>query len=89
MNLLIFLVFFIRASNMGCCLDQFEAPEEVDQARLKFLQRWTEKRLDTVVISVPGKDGDLYRLLCEFFLKVQTHVYFPLTDESQLIKLKS
>ncbi|XP_037623143.1 E3 ubiquitin/ISG15 ligase TRIM25 [Sebastes umbrosus] len=51
------------ASSMGSCVDQFEAPEEVDQARLKCLQRWTEKRLDTVVITVPGKYRDLYRLL--------------------------
>eukprot|EP00064_Thunnus_orientalis_P002634 superscaffoldBa00000198_g2641 len=51
------------ASDTGSCLDQFEAPEEVDQARLKFLQKWTEKRLDTVVITVPSKDRDLYRLL--------------------------
>ncbi|XP_070763945.1 tripartite motif-containing protein 14 [Enoplosus armatus] len=50
-------------SNMGSCVDQFEAPEEVDRARLKCLQRWTEKRLDTVVITTPGKDRDLYRLL--------------------------
>lgn len=50
---------------MGSCVDQFEAPEEVDQARLKCLQRWTEKRLDTVVITVPDKYRDLYRLLCE------------------------
>ncbi|XP_074532838.1 tripartite motif-containing protein 14 [Halichoeres trimaculatus] len=51
------------AGNMGSCVDQSEAPEEVDQARLKCLQRWTEKRLDAVVITVPGKDGDLHRLL--------------------------
>ncbi|XP_039989930.1 E3 ubiquitin/ISG15 ligase TRIM25 [Xiphias gladius] len=51
------------ASNMGSCVEQFEAPEEVDRARLKCLQRWTEKRLDTVIITVPGKDRDLYRLL--------------------------
>uniref|UniRef100_UPI0037E708B9 tripartite motif-containing protein 14 n=1 Tax=Semicossyphus pulcher TaxID=241346 RepID=UPI0037E708B9 len=51
------------AGNIGSCVDQGEAPEEVDRDRLKCLQRWTEKRLDTVVITVPGKDGDLYRLL--------------------------
>ncbi|CAK6961599.1 tripartite motif-containing protein 14 [Scomber scombrus] len=51
------------AGDMGSCLDQLEAPEEVDQARLKFLQMWTEKRLDTVVITSPSKDRDLYRLL--------------------------
>ncbi len=57
---------------MGSLVNQFEAPEEVDLARLKCLKSWTEKRLDTAVITVPGKDRDLYRLLCEtsvfFFL---------------------
>ncbi|XP_035013758.1 E3 ubiquitin/ISG15 ligase TRIM25 [Hippoglossus stenolepis] len=50
-------------SNMGSCVQQSEAPEEVDQARLKCLQSWTEKRLDTITLTVPGKDRDLYRLL--------------------------
>ncbi|XP_029009161.1 uncharacterized protein si:dkey-29p10.4 isoform X2 [Betta splendens] len=48
-------------SNMEGCVDRFEAPEEVDQARLKCLQSWTEKRLDTVV-TVADQDRDLYRL---------------------------
>ncbi|XP_041652420.1 tripartite motif-containing protein 14 [Cheilinus undulatus] len=51
------------ADKMGSSVDQFEAPAEVDQARLKCLQDWTEKRLETVVITVPGKERDLYRLL--------------------------
>lgn len=59
------LLFHIRASNLGSCMEQFEPLEEVDQARLKCLQNWTEKRLDAVIITVPGKDRDLYRLLCE------------------------
>ncbi|KAM7003433.1 tripartite motif-containing protein 14 [Tautogolabrus adspersus] len=50
-------------SNMGSCVDQLGAPEEVDGARLNCLQKWTEKRLDTLVITVPGNDRDLYRLL--------------------------
>lgn len=50
---------------MGSYVEQLEAPEEVDQARLSCLQSWTEKRLDTVVVSVLGKDQDGYRLLCE------------------------
>ncbi|XP_072242190.1 tripartite motif-containing protein 14 [Leuresthes tenuis] len=50
-------------ANMGNCVEQCEAPEEVDRARLSCLQKWTEKRLDTVVITMPGKDRDLYRLL--------------------------
>lgn len=76
------------ASNMGCCLDQFEAPEEVDRARLKFLQRWTEKRLDTVVISVPGKDGVLYRLLYGTvpFLDADTaHPKLQLSDNNRRV----
>lgn len=66
---------------MGNCVGQFEAPEELDRARLKYLQRWTEKRLDTVAASEPGKDIDVYRLLCEtirFFILYQ-HICFPLT----------
>ncbi|KAG7231114.1 hypothetical protein INR49_027154 [Caranx melampygus] len=51
------------ANNRENFVEQFEAPEEVDQARLRCLQGWTEKRLDTVMTTVPGKDRDLYRLL--------------------------
>lgn len=50
---------------MGSYVEQFEAPEVVDQARLQCLQSWTEKRLDMVVITVLGKEQDSYRLLCE------------------------
>ncbi|XP_019935050.2 tripartite motif-containing protein 14 isoform X1 [Paralichthys olivaceus] len=50
-------------SNMGSCVEQSEDPEEVDQARLKCLQSWTEKRLDMITLTVGGKDRDLYRLL--------------------------
>ncbi|XP_029909481.1 tripartite motif-containing protein 14 [Myripristis murdjan] len=42
-------------SNLGSSEEELEAPEEVDQARLKYLQKWTEKRLDTVVISLPDR----------------------------------
>lgn len=72
-------------------MDQFEATEEVDQARLKCLQMWTEKRLETAITTVPGKDRDLYRLLCEprlYFIVTPTPVFIPLTDESPLIRLK-
>uniref|UniRef100_A0A3Q2U867 Si:dkey-29p10.4 n=1 Tax=Fundulus heteroclitus TaxID=8078 RepID=A0A3Q2U867_FUNHE len=51
------------ASDVGNCAEQFEPPEEVDRGRLSCLQQWTEKRLDTVVITMPGNDRDLYRLL--------------------------
>ncbi|KAJ0069277.1 hypothetical protein NL108_003204, partial [Boleophthalmus pectinirostris] len=57
------LMHFHRASAMGSCVEQFEAPEEINQARLQCLQKWTEKRLDNVVITMPGKDRDLYSLL--------------------------
>ncbi|XP_044049692.1 E3 ubiquitin/ISG15 ligase TRIM25 isoform X2 [Siniperca chuatsi] len=76
------------ASNIGSCVDQFEAPEEVDQARLKCLQRWTEKRRDTVVITVPGKDGDLYRLLYGTvpFLDAETaHPKLQLSDNNRRV----
>ena len=46
-----------------------EAPEEVDEGRLRLLRWWTEKRLDAVVLSEPSKDRDLYRVLCEMALR--------------------
>lgn len=51
------------ASAMGSLVGQFEPPDEINQGRLQCLQKWTEKRLDSVVITMPGKDRDLYRLL--------------------------
>lgn len=62
------LLFLIRSSALGSYVEHFNAPEEVDQARLKCLQKWTEKRLDTVVITVPGKERDIYIPLCELLL---------------------
>lgn len=50
---------------MGSYVEHFEDPEELDQARLQCLQSWTEKRLDTVVVTVLGKERDGYKLLCE------------------------
>uniref|UniRef100_A0A8C6P610 Si:dkey-29p10.4 n=1 Tax=Nothobranchius furzeri TaxID=105023 RepID=A0A8C6P610_NOTFU len=64
-----FIMEYSRTSELtnevGNCVELFEAPkvEEVDHARLNCLQRWTERRLDKVVLAMPGKDGDLYRLL--------------------------
>ncbi|XP_061630826.1 E3 ubiquitin/ISG15 ligase TRIM25 [Phyllopteryx taeniolatus] len=49
--------------DMETCLHQLEAPEEANEARLKCLQRWTENRLNTVVISEPSEDRDLYVVL--------------------------
>lgn len=45
----------------GNLVEEIQDPEELDRARLGCLQKWTEKRLDTVVISMP--DRDPYRLL--------------------------
>lgn len=59
------LLFCTRTGAFGSYAEQFEPPEEVDQARLKCLRSWTEKRLDTVVITVLGKERDGYKLLCE------------------------
>lgn len=59
------LLLCTRADAIGSYVEQFEAPEEVDQARLKCLQSWMEKRLDSVVITVLGKGREGYRLLCE------------------------
>lgn len=50
------------AANTGRYLEQLDAPEEVNEAKLKCLQEWTEKRLDSVVMTVPGKDRNFYRL---------------------------
>lgn len=78
-----------RAANTGSYLDQLEAPQEVNEAKLKCLQEWTEKRLDSVVITVPGKDRNFYRLHCEAHPSLlQSPVFIPITDESQLIKLE-
>ncbi|CAJ1056411.1 E3 ubiquitin/ISG15 ligase TRIM25 [Xyrichtys novacula] len=63
------------AGNTGNPVDQLGAPEEVDRARLKCLQRWTEKRLDSVVITVPGEDRDLFRLLCETSVFLYPHLF--------------
>ncbi|KAM9352256.1 tripartite motif-containing protein 14 [Symphorus nematophorus] len=76
------------AANVGNCVNQFEAPEEVDRARLECLQRWTEKRLDTVVITVPGQDRDLLRLLygTVLFLDADTaHPKLQLSDDNRRV----
>ncbi|XP_034390743.1 E3 ubiquitin/ISG15 ligase TRIM25 isoform X4 [Cyclopterus lumpus] len=75
-------------SNMGSCVDHLKAPEEVDRARLKCLQSWTEQRLDTVVITVPGKHRDLYRLLYGIapFLDADTaHPKLQLSDNNRRV----
>lgn len=62
------LLFLIRASVLGSYMEQFETPEVVDHARLNCLQKWTEKRLNTFVITVPGEERDIYIPLCELAL---------------------
>ena len=83
------LLFLNRAANMGSCVGQLESPEEVDQARLACLQRWTEKRLEEVIITVPGEYGDLYRLLCKSsvfsfdIFRVHSHLIVHFSGEHQ------
>ncbi|KAL2093965.1 hypothetical protein ACEWY4_011277 [Coilia grayii] len=45
-----------RISGISSPVDGLESPQEVDRARLDCLQGWTERRLDTVVISRPHRD---------------------------------
>ncbi|XP_057692550.1 tripartite motif-containing protein 14 [Corythoichthys intestinalis] len=45
------------------CAYPLDVPEEMNEARLKCLQRWTEKRLDVVVISESKKNRELYVVL--------------------------
>uniref|UniRef100_A0AAZ3Q6E1 Uncharacterized protein n=1 Tax=Oncorhynchus tshawytscha TaxID=74940 RepID=A0AAZ3Q6E1_ONCTS len=47
----------------SCSVEELEVPQEVDRARLRCLQQWTERRLVSVVISLP--DRDPFRLLCK------------------------
>ncbi|XP_024138394.1 E3 ubiquitin/ISG15 ligase TRIM25 [Oryzias melastigma] len=62
----LFIMEYCKVSQMvsgvGSCVELFESPEEVNIDRLNSLKTWTEKRLDTVIINMPGKDRDLYRL---------------------------
>ncbi|XP_029953112.1 E3 ubiquitin/ISG15 ligase TRIM25 [Salarias fasciatus] len=62
-----FIVEYAKIAQMTSCLqngmEEFETPEDVDRARLKCLERWTERRLDAAVLAMPGKDRDLYSLL--------------------------
>ncbi|MEQ2298745.1 hypothetical protein AMECASPLE_008546 [Ameca splendens] len=75
-------------SDMGNCVEQFEPPEEVDHARLSCLQKWTEKRLDSVIITMPGKDRDLYRLLYGTIPAMDADTAHPklqLTDDNRKV----
>nr|XP_057931603.1 E3 ubiquitin/ISG15 ligase TRIM25 [Doryrhamphus excisus] len=53
----------VEQFDAASCVDQLDTPEDVDEARLRCLQTWTENRLDKVVIADPSKDKDLYKLL--------------------------
>ncbi|KAK6317772.1 hypothetical protein J4Q44_G00110630 [Coregonus suidteri] len=50
-----------KSVSESCSVEELEAPEEVDKARLGCLQEWTSRRLNSVVISLP--DRDPFRLL--------------------------
>uniref|UniRef100_A0A4W5P4F5 Si:dkey-29p10.4 n=1 Tax=Hucho hucho TaxID=62062 RepID=A0A4W5P4F5_9TELE len=50
-----------KSVSESCSVEELEAPEEVDRARLGCLQQWTERRLVSVVINLP--DRDPFRLL--------------------------
>uniref|UniRef100_A0A674E5Q1 Si:dkey-29p10.4 n=1 Tax=Salmo trutta TaxID=8032 RepID=A0A674E5Q1_SALTR len=50
-----------KSVSESCSVEELEVPEEVDRARLGCLQQWTERRLVSVVISLP--DRDPFRLL--------------------------
>lgn len=76
------------SSEMGSYVEQFEAPEEVNRPQLECLQKWTEKRLDTVVINIQGNDRDLYRLLYGTIplLDADTaHLKLQLSDNSRSV----
>ncbi|XP_064817378.1 zinc finger protein RFP-like [Oncorhynchus masou masou] len=50
-----------KSVSESCSVEELEVPQEVDRARLRCLQQWTERRLVSVVISLP--DRDPFRLL--------------------------
>ncbi|KAM9808395.1 tripartite motif-containing protein 14 [Neosynchiropus ocellatus] len=73
------------ASEVGSCADRFETPEELDEGRLKGLQMWTEKRLDSVVVT---KDMDLYRLIYGTIPTLDPNTAHPklkLSDDSKVV----
>lgn len=76
-----FIVEYTKIAQMTSCLENgvehFETPEDVDRARLKCLQTWTEKRLDTVVLAMPGNDRDLYRLLYGIIPRLDANTAHP------------
>ncbi|TWW75926.1 E3 ubiquitin/ISG15 ligase TRIM25 isoform X1 [Takifugu flavidus] len=77
------------SSVLGSYMEQFETPEEVDHARLKCLQKWTEKRLDTFVITVPGEERDIYIPLygCVPSLDADTaHPKLQLSDNNREVR---
>lgn len=59
------IICLSRLSGLSDPVQNLEPPQEVNQGRLDCLQDWTERRLDTVLITLPHRDP--YRLLREFF----------------------
>ncbi|XP_013872254.1 E3 ubiquitin/ISG15 ligase TRIM25 [Austrofundulus limnaeus] len=87
-----FIVEYSRISQLTGdvekCVEQCEGPEELDHARLSCLEKWTEKRLDAVVITAPGKDRDLYRLLygtCPVLDADTAHPKLQLSDNNRRV----
>ncbi|KAM8860819.1 tripartite motif-containing protein 14 [Synchiropus picturatus] len=73
------------ASEVSSCVEHFETPEELDKCRLKGLQMWTEKRLDSVVVT---KDMDLYRLIYGLIPSLDPNTAHPklkLSDDNKWV----
>lgn len=80
---LVFLCALIplsRAVDTGRYLEQLEPPQEVNEAKLKCLEEWTEKRLDAVILGVSRKDRNFYRLHCNTPPSFSHHHLFLTTE---------
>ncbi|XP_028307472.1 tripartite motif-containing protein 14 [Gouania willdenowi] len=64
-------------TGIGNVVHQSEPPGEVNGSLLRCLQRWTEKRLDSIVITLPGTHRDLYRLLYGFVPSLDADTAHP------------
>ncbi len=56
---------FSRLTELSDPVQNLETPEEINHNRLDCLNDWTERRLETVLLSLPHRDP--FRLLCESF----------------------
>nr|XP_046200271.1 tripartite motif-containing protein 16 [Oncorhynchus gorbuscha] len=64
-----------KSVSESCSVEELEVPQEVDRARLRCLQQWTERRLVSVVISLP--DRDPFRLLYGASLRLDPDTAHP------------